>query len=557
VLLVLAVFVGFELNEHKMPGNNLLRKIDRALARTVDNESIPKLGSQVYSSTLLRLESEVGIVPTERDRSLRTPLSAVGGGLTTFGEDVLVLIYNGNIFAARSAADIRQTNIVAPENNRGAYLALSGNPKFDDYSFDLHYLRYNDLMRVEYSGMQALIASYTEYHPEEACYTNTLAKLDIAADVTSIDEVSASGDDWIVLYRTQPCLSFKTRHSAMEGHMAGGRMAFRAPNEVIFTSGDFHLDGMRSEGLRLAQNQEAEYGKVISVDIETGSSRILSSGHRNPQGITIDSDGDIMVTEHGPSGGDELNLIVDGANYGWPKESFGISYSGQPMPGAVSFGRHETFEAPQLSWVPSIAVSGLTEISGFHSAWDGDLLASSFANGGAINRIRRQNGRVIYSESITIGSRVRYVHQHTNGQIVLWTDNEELIFLSPQENGTEAALLDSYLSSKGYGPRLASRLEAVVGRCSECHSFAIDDNVRAPSLARIYKAPIGETDYASYSDALQSKGGRWTPDNLADFLVDPQGFAPGTAMPPVGDGDGDEEVIDALIGYLRAVNKRF
>lgn len=551
-----SLFAGFEIGKRELPGASLLQKIDKRVARiTGVDTGQPRLESQVFYSTLLGLDAAVGVVPTGRDPRVHRALSAMGGGLTSFGDDVLLLAYNGRIYAASSTADIRETAVVAPDNNRRAYQALKDDPSMDEYAFDPHYLRYNDLLFVDSAGERALIAAYTEYHTGDRCFTNTLAKLAIPADAQSIDAVSAAGQDWKILYRTSPCLPFKTRHSAMEGHMAGGRLAFRAPREVLFTSGDFHLDGMRSDGPAIAQDREAEYGKVISVDIVSGVSRIVSSGHRNPQGIVVDSDGNILVTEHGPKGGDELNLIIEGRNYGWPRESLGISYTGQALPESPRLGRHDAFEPPLMAWVPSVAISGLAEVSGFHDAWDGDLLASSMLGGGALHRIRRQDGRVVYSEPVVIGSRVRYVLQHTNGQLVLWTDNEELVFISPRALGTEADLLAKFLARKDYSAKVSSRLEAMIGRCSECHSFELDDHTRSPSLARIYNAPIGATSYTGYSAALKERNARWTPENLAAFIADPQAFVPGTSMPPVG--EDDTAVIDAMVEYLDAINRRF
>jgi glucose/arabinose dehydrogenase len=89
--------------------------------------------------------------------------------------------------------------------------------------------------------------------------------------------------------------------------MASGRIVFQAPDTLYLTSGDFHWDGMRADGELIAQNPEAEYGKVLKIDLATGDSAIVSMGHRNMQGMTFTEDGQLFVAEHGPNGGDELN----------------------------------------------------------------------------------------------------------------------------------------------------------------------------------------------------------------------------------------------------------
>ena len=107
---------------------------------------------------------------------------------------------------------------------------------------------------------------------------------------------------------------------------------------------------------------DSDYGKTIRIDPNDWSATKFSLGHRNPQGITIDDKGRIWVVEHGPMGGDELNLIRQGANYGWPSVTLGVNYSGElvddkrwlPNPRQ---GRHDDYESPVFAWMPSIGVS--------------------------------------------------------------------------------------------------------------------------------------------------------------------------------------------------------
>ena len=85
--------------------------------------------------------------------------------------------------------------------------------------------------------------------------------------------------------------------------------------------------------------------------------------------------------------GDELNLIQDGLNYGWPLESYGTTYRGTRIPDSLSYGRHTQFQPPIFSWVPSVAVSGMTLVKGFDESWDGDILVSSLSDQ-ALHRVR-------------------------------------------------------------------------------------------------------------------------------------------------------------------------
>ena len=174
------------------------------------------------------------------------------------------------------------------------------------------------------------------------------------------------------------------------------------------------------------------HGKMLSINVETGVADIVSSGLRNMQGLALTADGRLLSVEHGMRGGDELNLHRQGANFGWPLETYGTTYSKQPQPGADVVGRQERYERPVFAWVPSIAVSNLIVVQGFHPAWDGDLLVATLKDA-SLRRLRLVDNRVVYDEPIRIGAQVRYVHQHTDGRIVLWTDNQELIFLEAHD----------------------------------------------------------------------------------------------------------------------------
>lgn len=514
----------------------------------------PILTASTYNSALVRLSSEVGTVDFGRPSGNQNPLAYNGGGLTSFGDDVLLLAYDGNIYAASGPNDIRRTRIDVPDNNRDAYIALSDDPAFEDYQFHRGYLRYNDLAYVESPAGAALIASYTEYHPDRACYTNTLAKLDLPAGASDVDDIAAAADDWTILFRTDPCMAFKTEHLAMEGHMAAGRLAYSPPLTLYMTSGDFHLDGMRSEGPGIAQDWDAMYGKTLAIDIETGEGRVVSAGHRNAQGIAISDAGHVVVFEHGPRGGDEVNIIREGANYGWPLESYGTTYRGTPIPNSLSYGRHTQFEPPAFSFVPSVASSGLTRIDGFHESWDGDMLASSLTDQ-SIYRLRMEGDEVVYSERIEIGSRIRYVHQHTDGRIVLWTDNGELIFMSAMERVDEGQRFQRWLADAELPSRVKTSLNTLMDRCAECHSFQVGDHERSPGLNKIYGDSIAATTFPAYSDGLKARGGKWTRENLIAYLQDPQGFAPGSIMPAAN--AEDEEVLDALVDYLESLDRAF
>lgn len=550
-----AFFTGFEVGLRKVFPYAFLQRIDDKFERTVlgkHPKAQVRLEDTVIPTALLNVETKVGVVDVGRNPNLGG-IAENGGGVTSFGEDVLLLPYNGRIYAASGAASIRDTGIKAPDNGRTEYQALRDDPAFAEYRFNPGYLRYNDVEYFHTGDAQGLIASYTEYHPEEVCYTNTLARLDFAPDITSIDAVGpVAPEDWEVIFRTTPCLPFKDRYLAVEGHMASGRLAFEAPGTLYLSSGDFHLDGMRSAGAPIAQDPDAQYGKVLAMNLDGTDARQFTMGHRNVQGMVYTPDNRLITVEHGPQGGDEINILSDGSNYGWPLESYGTTYSSTPIPGALSFGRHDTYPAPLFAWVPSVATSGLSDIHGFSPHWDGDLLVASLIDR-SLYRIRLDGDRAVYAERIEIGQRVRDVHQHNDGRIVLWTDNEELVFLTAQNLPERAVSVDRFIRGRELKGSVGNSFRTEIGRCAECHSFQINDHDRAPGLARIFGDEIGSTSYDGYTDALIEADGRWTREALTDFLTDPQAFAPGTAMGAVE----DPEAIQHMIDYLEELDRKF
>src|SRR5262249_9730824 len=156
--------------------------------------------------------------------------------------------------------------------------------------------------------------------------------------------------------------------------------------------------------------------------------KLVSMGHRNPQGLVVSKTGELFSTEHGPSGGDELNLISEGANYGWPNVTLGTEYNAYNWKEGLQ-GRHTGYQLPIFGWVPSIAVSNLIQVDKFNDRWDGDLLVASLKSL-SIFRLRLDGTKVIYSEPIWLGQRIRDVTQISTGTIVLWTDDAQLLFIS-------------------------------------------------------------------------------------------------------------------------------
>ena len=188
--------------------------------------------------------------------------------------------------------------------------------------------------------------------------------------------------------------------------------------------------------------------------------------------MTVTSSGALFSTEHGPKGGDELNLITEGSNYGWPNVSLGTGYKGYDLENHAPVGEHTSYQTPVFAWVPSIGPSNLIEVRGFDRRWDGDLLVASL-KANSLFRLRLEGTRVLYAENIWVGQRIRDMLQLKNGTIVLWTDDTQLLFVSVDREQLAGNL------------RLSMRVsESLHYACMYCHHFGPTSSCRLRSHSK-------------------------------------------------------------------------
>jgi glucose/arabinose dehydrogenase len=208
----------------------------------------------------------------------------------------------------------------------------------------------------------------------------------------------------------------------------GARMLFLEDETLLLTTGDGF------EHREQAQNLSSELGKVLRInddgspagllDAEGEPSRIWTMGHRNPQGLAVDpGTGSIYLHEHGPRGGDELNLIEGGVNYGWPAVTHGVDYSGAYV---SPFKSAPGFKDPLWTWVPSIAPSGMAWYAGNNfPAWHGSLFIGALVDQ-EVRRLEMRKGKVVREEALfgELDSRIRDIRVFGD-DIYLLTDSEQ------------------------------------------------------------------------------------------------------------------------------------
>jgi glucose/arabinose dehydrogenase len=239
-----------------------------------------------------------------------------------------------------------------------------------------------------------------------------------------------------VIFRMQPTLD-STMH-------AGGRLVLAPDGTLFVTLGDRSV----LEGRRQARDLASHFGKVVRihrdgsvpkdnpyVDKSGARPEIWSSGHRNVLGADLDVQGRLWVAEMGPRGGDELNLVMRGKDYGWPTIGYGEEYSGDRIHDRT---QASGLEQPVYYWDPVISPGALEIYSGkLIPEWKGNHLIAGLSSQ-ALIRLVLQNDRVAFEERLLAdrGDRIREVTEAPDGAIYLLTDGSrgKLLRLSPKNS---------------------------------------------------------------------------------------------------------------------------
>ncbi|HYC51728.1 MAG TPA: PQQ-dependent sugar dehydrogenase [Gemmatimonadaceae bacterium] len=277
-----------------------------------------------------------------------------------------------------------------------------------------------------FANDRTIFWSFTE--PRDNGNGTSVARGTLSADRKSLQDVR-------VIFRAMPSYSNNMHF--------GSRLAFGPDGMLYITLGERSDAPMR----QYAQRMDAHLGKIIRIAPDgsvpkdnpfvgqTGAlPEIWSVGHRNVQAAAFDQQGRLWVIEHGTNGGDELNLIHRGRNYGWPVQAYGKEYSGQMIPGAAP--QRAGMEQPVYYWDPVIAPSGAQFYTGnAFPAWKGSLFVGALKEMRLV-RLTLANNRVTGEEHLLTDrkQRVRDVRQAQDGTLWLVTDqqNGELWHMAPR-----------------------------------------------------------------------------------------------------------------------------
>lgn len=256
-------------------------------------------------------------------------------------------------------------------------------------------------------------------HPEEGGNQTAVAKGRLADDEKTIENSS-------IIYKAGPVYNGKLHY--------GGRLLFDKSGNLILTSGERSDLETRPQ----AQDLKSAIGKIIRITTDgkpvagnpfendnNALPEIYSYGHRNPQGIAFHPEtGDLWATEFGPRGGDELNRIEAGKNYGWPTITYGIEYSGQAV-GNPPIQQQEGMEQPVYYWDPVLSPSGITFYTGdVVPEWKNDLFIAGLSSTHIARLVIDENNKVVGEERLLAkeGQRFRDIVQGNNGELFTITD---------------------------------------------------------------------------------------------------------------------------------------
>lgn len=413
------------------------------------------------------------------------------------------------------------------------------------------------------SNTQKLYVSHNGYDAENQCITWNVSSVELTFQETR----EVTGDAWNTIYTADPCIdpepeNWLASSAAYSGNISGGRIIEYSQDQLLVSVGDYDHHGMNGMPA-YAMDESNPYGKYLLIDKRTGEWSIFAKGSRNPSGLFMDKGRTIWSVENAPMGGDELNIIEEGVNYGWPEVSYGLWYDTDYHMNGHMRGTHPEYQKPIYSWIPSIAPSNMlrVEVDNFEH-WKGDLLIGTMRDQ-SLRRLRViEDEKVVYDERIPLGHRVRDMTILPDGNIAIITDDSYLLIVAdagpiyedPDEEVNQMIaglnrwdqIISPYNEDSESVAYQSSSHIIYERHCAACHNLS-DENQIGPHLKNIYSRQVGALQDYPYSNILQADKRNWTPELMREFLLHPEREFSGNRMPHI---ELSETEVDSLVNYL-------
>lgn len=508
----------------------------------------------VYNSLLQRLLIKKNKIPGSTDH---------GGGLSVSGHILFVVTNKGTVLPYDlNNYNILDNNIISvPMNLEELY--GSGHP---DGDFRIDWFRVNGAYS-EYleDDSYALFVSHNGYLHEKDCITHNISRTELEQSNNTITQIG----EWETIFTASPCIDpVPDKYAAAKpypGHISGGPMINYNDNQLLVSIGDYNRHGLGGAE-KWAMDTSNPHGKTILVDKRTGDWSVFTTGHRNISGLYQDKDSAIWSVENGPKGGDELNILSQENNYGWPEVSYGLWYDHSfELLGEYTAGTHPGYEIPFFSWVPSVAPRGLVKIEGDKfNFWKDDLIMGTMRDK-SIRRLRLdEKNRVTIDERIEIGHRMRDLITLPDHKLAAITDDDFLIIIDDggaafkeMDSDTKRRIeeLEEFEQFFGKTDTQSNQNPVKSGRlifeesCSSCHNLT-PRNAIGPHLHDLLNRKVGSNENYSYSQTLEADKRMWNSKNLRSFLQEPNLEFEGTTMQEMGLSPNE---VDSLIQFFESL----
>ena len=329
-----------------------------------------------------------------------------------FENYIIIITGNGEIFFLKKN-DLYEENLDIQKIKHNLHELITDLRFYDD---SINFLNSDEIsIKDIFIDEEIIYLSYVK-EVKKDCFNTSVLSAKLNVNYLNFD----------TFFTYYECLSFKNVEE-FNCQQSGGRI-INYQNKILLTIGEYRKR-------ELAQNLDSNFGKIVSIDKSTNQSNIFSSGHRNPQGLYYDSKLEIILsTEHGPKGGDELNIIKENNNYGWPISSYGEHYDGTYKKEAPLHKSHKDygFTEPIYYFTPSIGISEVIRANGIFNPSKNFFFITSLKDKSIyIFEINTDDNLTKLIDKINIDERVRDI-------IYLKTEN---IYVALLENTPSIALI--------------------------------------------------------------------------------------------------------------------